>query len=91
MLYLKVMSGWLETGALIAILAAGPIVALLFVPRGRAPAGAERPPRAGEPCWTEETPSDRRHRHGRAQCVNDELMEADARMRWETPPWIAGG
>ena len=44
-----------------------------------------------EPCWTEEIPSDRRHRYGRAQCVNDELMEADARVRWETAHWPTGG
>ncbi|HEV2818418.1 MAG TPA: hypothetical protein VGW40_14495 [Allosphingosinicella sp.] len=42
---------------------------------------------AYEPCWTEEISSDRRHRYGRAQCVYDELMEADERMRWEMANW----
>ena len=43
-----------------------------------------------EPCWTEEIRSDRRFHYGRAQCVNEELMEAEERMR-EMPNTMAGG
>jgi uncharacterized protein VirK/YbjX len=43
-----------------------------------------------EPCRTEEIPSDRRSAYGRAQCVNDELMAADARMRREASEGAGG-
>ena len=32
-----------------------------------------------EPCWTEEIGHDGRYRYGRACCVNDDLMDVDAR------------
>ena len=34
-----------------------------------------------EPCWTEAIESDGRYRYSRGQCVNDLLMELDARAR----------
>ena len=34
-----------------------------------------------EPCWTEEIGSDDRYLYARSQCVNEELIEMDARMR----------
>ena len=33
------------------------------------------------PCWTEEIPSDDRFRYARSQCVNDPLIELDARAQ----------
>ena len=41
--------------------------------------GAEAAP--DEPCWTETIASGSRHSHGRSHCLNDELMEMDARAR----------
>ena len=32
-----------------------------------------------EPCWTEEIGHDGRYRYGRACCVDDDLMDVDAR------------
>ena len=32
-----------------------------------------------EPCWTEEIGHDGRYVYGRARCVNDDLMDVDAR------------
>jgi hypothetical protein len=36
------------------------------------------------PCWTEEIESDRRYRYARAECVNEELVELEARLPWGT-------
>jgi hypothetical protein len=43
------------------------------------------------PCWTEEIESDRRYRYARGQCVNEELIELEARLQWETPNAFGGG
>ena len=66
-------------GALSAIVLAGPAIALLVELRGRAPAGRERPPRDTEPCWTEQLGADDRLTYARSQCVDDVLMEMDAK------------
>ena len=61
---------------------AGVSAGLLVVRRAdarAARAGLDRTTPA-DPCWTEEIASDGRHFHGRSHCVNDELMEADARI-----------
>jgi hypothetical protein len=74
------MSGWLETGILIAILAVGPAIALVFELRARVLGRNYGPPTAlAEPCWTEDRGSDGRRGLARAECVNDALMEMDAR------------
>lgn len=36
-----------------------------------------------EPCWTEAIASDGRYLYGRAQCVNDELIDIDKRWEWD--------
>jgi hypothetical protein len=43
------------------------------------------------PCWTEEIESDRRYRHARAECINEELVELEARLVWERPNALGGG
>jgi hypothetical protein len=76
------MAVWIETGILIAILAAGPAIALYFELRARfgrrASPGPDRPPRA-EPCWQETIGREGDRVHARSQCVDDVLMEMDAR------------
>ena len=44
-----------------------------------------------EPCWTEEIASDGRFLHARSQCVDDLLMELDARARRGDFPFYMGG
>jgi len=83
------MAALIDIGMMLATIAAGFAfgIGLVFSlgrwrwSRRKRPEAMRRVPY--EPCWTEEIPSDRRHRYGRAQCVHDELMEADERMRWE--------
>ena len=41
-----------------------------------------------EPCWTEEIVSDGRYTYARQECVNDLLMELDARARRGEPPFF---
>lgn len=73
-------------GALSAIVLAGPAIALLVELRGRASSGRERPPRDGEPCWTELLGQEGCRTFARGQCVDDVLMEMDARAaRGEFP------
>lgn len=62
---------------------AGVSAGLLLVRRADARAAGAMPDRTAsdEPCWTEEIASDGRYVHGRSHCVNEELMEADARAR----------
>jgi len=73
------MQGWMAFALGFTAVSSG----LLFLAR-RTDARAVRPkpdPIApDEPCWTEEIVSDGRHYYGRSHCVNDELMEADARI-----------
>ena len=61
---------------------AGVSAGLLLVRRAdaRAARAMPEPSAPDEPCWTEEIASDGRHFHGRSHCVNDALMEADARI-----------
>jgi len=81
------MAPLIEIGLMLATIAAGfafGIVLAAWLSRwGRhwrdRPEAIRRVPY--EPCWTEEISSDRRHHYARAQCVNDELMEAEERMR----------
>ncbi|MEA3029621.1 MAG: hypothetical protein QOJ53_1298 [Sphingomonadales bacterium] len=92
------MDELLLVGVGIAILGAALSIALVRALRARARsrrgagtgAGAPPPGPAAEPCWTEAIASDRRYRYGRAQCVDDVLMEADARMRREPPAYGDG-
>jgi hypothetical protein len=80
------MTDGFAIGALVAIVMAGPAIALLFELRGRAPAGRERPPRDGEPCWMELLGEEGGRTLARGQCVDDVLMEMDARAaRGEFP------
>ena len=44
-----------------------------------------------DPCWTEEIESDQRYRYARGQCVNEELIELEARLLWETPNAFGDG
>ena len=44
-----------------------------------------------EPGWTETIASDARHSYGRSHCVNDALMEMDARARGGDFPNPGGG
>jgi hypothetical protein len=86
------MADWIEMAILLAFLAAGPAIALVFELRARFRGWSHAMPTVpAEPCWTEDIPSDRRYACGRAQCVNDELMAADERMRWEMPTGSMGG
>ena len=50
------------------------------------PAFESRPPLetgSAEPCWTEAIISDGRYRYARSECVDDLLMELDARAKRE--------
>ncbi|MEA3044072.1 MAG: hypothetical protein QOH47_1910 [Sphingomonadales bacterium] len=86
------MDELLLVGVGIAILGAALSIALVRALRARRGAGTGAPPPgpAAEPCWTEAIASDRRYRYARAQCVDDVLMEADARMRREPPAYGDG-
>jgi len=81
------MAGWLETGILFAILAAGPAIALVVEVRARFRGGSQALRAVpAEPCWTEELGGNGRFRFQRAQCVDDVLMERDVRAaRGEFP------
>jgi hypothetical protein len=44
-----------------------------------------------EPCWTEAIVSDGRFNYARRECINDVLMELDARAQRGDPPFIPMG
>ena len=83
----------LELLAILACFAALPACFLLarwferFLP---APPDLNEPFYLGpsEPCWTEEIVSDGRYTYARRECVNDVLMELDARARRGDPPFV---
>jgi hypothetical protein len=76
------MPAWIETAVMIAILASAPAIALRFELRARfgrrAWPGPDRS-RRGEPCWQETIGREGDRVHARSQCVDDVLMEMDAR------------
>ena len=78
---LKPMAAGSRLGILIAILAAGPAIALVFELRARGSSAAAMARRTApaEPCWTEDLESDGATVYARAECVNEALMEMDAR------------
>jgi len=86
------MTDWIGLALVFAIIAAGPAFAWLYELSHR-PSMPERPVRAGEPCWTEEVAEDGDRKLARSLCVDDVLMEMDARaVRGDFPiPRSDGG
>ena len=70
----------LETGLLLALGAATLFIIWGWRRIGVSTLGTNHhSPSPLEPCWTEEIGHDGRYRYGRARCVNDDLMDVDAR------------